>query len=284
MIAAARGSPGSSPLTRGKQKADAEALKQFGLIPAHAGKTRSSTRLSRRMGAHPRSRGENWRRVTVVRSILGSSPLTRGKPVREDHDGVRPGLIPAHAGKTFQAELEMIQERAHPRSRGENGGPVTRRGLHPGSSPLTRGKHTGLAVEHPEDGLIPAHAGKTCARWRTRTRQRAHPRSRGENPDLLGRSPDGQGSSPLTRGKRTHRGRESQGVRLIPAHAGKTSIGCVPLTIPWAHPRSRGENFPGRAGDDPGAGSSPLTRGKPRVRDCATPDRGLIPAHAGKTL
>ena len=33
---------------------------------------------------------------------------------------VRGRLIPAHAGKTFQAELEMIQDRAHPRSRGEN--------------------------------------------------------------------------------------------------------------------------------------------------------------------
>ena len=50
-----------------------------------------------------------------------------------------------------------------------------------------------------------------------------------------------------------------------------------------AHPRSRGENAERRRGGELLGGSSPLTRGKrhslqPRLRD-----RGLIPAHAGKT-
>ena len=58
-------------------------------------------------------------------------------------------------------ELDYHSGRAHPRSRGENVIWEGRVYLVEGSSPLTRGKHTGLAVEHPEDGLIPAHAGKT---------------------------------------------------------------------------------------------------------------------------
>ena len=50
--------------------------------------------------------------------------------------------------------------------------------------------------------LIPAHAGKTCALWATRTTTLAHPRSRGEN--LPEDHPEkwAAGSSPLTRGKR----------------------------------------------------------------------------------
>ena len=51
-------------------------------------------------------------------------------------------------------------------------------------------------------------------------------------------------------------------VRLIPAHAGKTSFVGMVLTAVWAHPRSRGENLarPDRTGYP--VGSSPLTRGK----------------------
>ena len=70
----------------------------------------------------------------------GSSPLTRGKPHLEPAGRDRRGLIPAHAGKTFQAELEMIQERAHPRSRGENACSTLLPLAQMGSSPLTRGK------------------------------------------------------------------------------------------------------------------------------------------------
>ena len=72
-----------------------------------------------------------------------------------------------------------------------------------------------------------------------------------------------RGSSPLTRGKLRGDEIRAAGQRLIPAHAGKTSI----------RRRRRAES----------AGSSPLTRGK---RVCALVQSGhdgLIPAHAGKT-
>ena len=50
-------------------------------------------------------------------------------------------------------------------------------------------------------GLIPAHAGKTSVQS-TRTRFiTAHPRSRGENIDLVRATHYTLGSSPLTRGK-----------------------------------------------------------------------------------
>ena len=110
-----------------------------------------------------------------------------------------------------------------------------------------------------------------------------HPRSRGEN-GLADHAADArEGSSPLTRGKRTPGGGLDALEGIIPAHAGKTPRSTGRTFPAWAHPRSRGENS--RAGSMPWAvsGSSPLTRGKLLVAVVGEPLRGLIPAHAGKT-
>ena len=111
------------------------------LIPAHAGKTPVHGHLQARQWAHPRSRGENTFKNRVASHRLGSSPLTRGKPLMvfisvflsvahprsrgENLPGPRhcPAgwrLIPAHAGKTFCSLMHCINPAAHPRSRGEN--------------------------------------------------------------------------------------------------------------------------------------------------------------------
>ena len=70
---------GSSPLTRGKQAVEGEALVCERLIPAHAGKTWSSRKVARPIRAHPRSRGENLTDCQMFATLSGSSPLTRGK-------------------------------------------------------------------------------------------------------------------------------------------------------------------------------------------------------------
>ena len=72
-------------------------------------------------------------------------------------------------------------------------------------------------------GLIPAHAGKTHPKYQPRKRYRAHPRSRGENGSGAGVGLTVPGSSPLTRGKQLGGFRVDAGLRLIPAHAGKTA-------------------------------------------------------------
>ena len=132
---------GSSPLTRGKLQTRLARPADRGLIPAHAGKTRRRRSQSMAIRAHPRSRGENCPRSSFASTRVGSSPLTRGKPAGPPRPASKPGLIPAHAGKTVHEEDTMHFIRAHPRSRGENnkGGDGT--GTSPGSSPLTRGKH-----------------------------------------------------------------------------------------------------------------------------------------------
>ena len=275
-----------------------------GLIPAHAGKTASSPPLAWRPAAHPRSRGENVVRENLCRNPSGSSPLTRGKPVRVGHAYWWSGLIPAHAGKTSSLTDRQTPRPAHPRSRGENVATEAATSTSTGSSPLTRGKPFLDLVPAEAAGLIPAHAGKTRPR-RTHPRPRgAHPRSRGENPLRLRSSAAAAGSSPLTRGKQPGSVDATDAVRLIPAHAGKTYAGCCGRCDAEAHPRSRGENtatpapgvskttaHPRSRGENshvirmsPSAfGSSPLTRGKRGGGRRSRRGGRLIPAHAGKT-
>ena len=131
------------------------------------------------------------------------------------------------------------------------------------SSPLAQGKQLVHFLSGHLLGLIHAHAGRTPRRSPPRTRRRAHPHSRGENP------------------RRTLRNLRKRG--LIPAHAGKTIQFPLPPSRGRAHPHSRGENKQLLVAAASQRGSSPLMRGKRLPRPHAPVSRGLIPAHAGKT-
>ena len=131
---------GSSPLTRGKHPDDGADGGGLGLIPAHAGKTRSHLATRGRSQAHPRSRGENSTGEYFGATSLGSSPLTRGKRFGGCGEHAVRRLIPAHAGKTPDRWERASSARAHPRSRGENHLYQAMCATEPGSSPLTRGK------------------------------------------------------------------------------------------------------------------------------------------------
>ena len=155
---------GSSPLTRGKHPPEIPPVARARLIPAHAGKTSGGIIVCHAFPAHPRSRGENRLGPACLGRVWGSSPLTRGKLVCGGDEWVHDGLIPAHAGKTVARVNPGITPPAHPRSRGENAWCASLRPSMLGSSPLTRGKPTGLMSSVPSQGLIPAHAGKTDAR------------------------------------------------------------------------------------------------------------------------
>ena len=98
-----------------------------------------------------------------------------------------------------------------------------------GSSPLTRGKLGTLTAHAINARLIPAHAGKTISLDVGKGRRKAHPRSRGENPQRNVSQTCENGSSPLTRGKHLLRAIALAALRLIPAHAGKTTrLGSTP--------------------------------------------------------
>ena len=172
---------GSSPLTRGKRTVAARRVASTGLIPAHAGKTRSGCQRSKHPPAHPRSRGENKAPRYFMPRRAGSSPLTRGKLGRGRLRRRSRGLIPAHAGKTELYTPITEGPEAHPRSRGENHRRHRAAIEAGGSSPLTRGKRGESAARVVLCGLIPAHAGKTDPLFRCECEREAHPRSRGEN-------------------------------------------------------------------------------------------------------
>ena len=274
---------GSSPLTRGKLPGGGPGSRGRRLIPAHAGKTSPCLRWRNRAWAHPRSRGENAWKLKGKAIVSGSSPLTRGKRASHPHCTRRPGLIPAHAGKTLDSANPHFRTRAHPRSRGENAVMNHPAAAALGSSPLTRGKHLVVNQAVPRRGLIPAHAGKTQIASTSGRSPGAHPRSRGENLGVARVGRGGLGSSPLTRGKHADDGAPVDSHGLIPAHAGKTPTSSASSTWTRAHPRSRGENSARTRTQENLLGSSPLTRGKRMARRSSSrPDR-LIPAHAGKT-
>ena len=234
--------PGSSPLTRGKHPRLAVRRLPRRLIPAHAGKTRPPQRESPGPEAHPRSRGENSHWPDVNTGSGGSSPLTRGKPHTRGRRPHQPGLIPAHAGKTYRVKSDNVAGRAHPRSRGENSAAYPARPSLRGSSPLTRGKRILLLTSFDEGRLIPAHAGKTRPTGLQCSRLSAHPRSRGENRIRTMTRLMRRGSSPLTRGKPYKAQWYGRTLGLIPAHAGKTPSPSYTVAGHPAHPRSRGEN------------------------------------------
>ena len=172
-------------------------------------------------------------------------------------------LIPTHAGKT-----DLL-------------GSV--RKYLPGSSPLTRGKQSGITQILDNTGSIPDHAGKTHPRCNSSNPARAHPRSRGENGLHSIPIVRALGSSPRGRGKLRTSPRVHAGGGLIPAHAGKTHPRCNSSNPARAHPRSRGENGLHSIPIVRALGSSPRGRGKLRTSPRVHAGGGLIPARAGKT-
>ncbi len=152
-----------------------------------------------------------------------------------------------------------------------------------GSSPLARGGLRRRPDRLPDHGLIPARAGRTEWLSVSRARQRAHPRSRGEDSFTSWKSATGQGSSPLARGGLETQAGTGSRPGLIPARAGRTRGLRASRSTGRAHPRSRGEDALELLAAEAAAGSSPLARGGRAVDRRRRVVRGLIPARAGRT-
>ena len=195
---------------------------------------------------------------------------------------MRRRIIPAHAGKRPGQHSSGASCGDHPRSCGEKGRRYIRiKGLH-GSSPLMRGK----VVDNSFNGLciriIPACAGKRSYPCRSHEKRRNHPRLCGEKFWLTSIRLARCGSSPLMRGKVQSTHNDTDRIRIIPAHAGKSGYDAIYRQQMWDHPRSCGEKGFVVLAFRAIAGSSPLMRGKvSRHHHCRSFHR-IIPAHAGK--
>ena len=257
---------GSSPRGRGKPVAGDRGEPGDGLIPARAGKTRTSAPSRPSPSAHPRAGGENCTGRRIRWAVRGSSPRGRGKRDNLPHRVRRVRLIPARAGKTPRSKMRPPWRPAHPRAGGENATTPMKSVRAGGSSPRGRGKpKAGFDLSFSRR-LIPARAGKTVYLTSKRPLRAAHPRAGGENPVECSTGRPHLGSSPRGRGKLATRaraaGRARPRGRLIPARAGKTSSRSRPDTRRRAHPRAGGENRRARSSTPAAPGSSPRGRGK----------------------
>ena len=275
---------GSSPLTRGARTVRRGSCSAQGIIPAHAGSTKSSPGATSSTQDHPRSRGEHVMAFAPFVIPSGSSPLTRGALLL---GGVLPDggrIIPAHAGSTMSCASLNRSLRDHPRSRGEHYCLERTTFRRRGSSPLTRGARIPADQVWDPLRIIPAHAGSTSRPRPASFPAPDHPRSRGEHPDNTHHTLDPDGSSPLTRRALVRGLRRRIRRGIIPAHAGSTVRNSTRGVTLSDHPRSRGEHlvFPRVRGKD--EGSSPLTRGALALRIRGSVKLGIIPAHAGSTM
>ena len=151
----------------------------------------------------------------------------------------------------------------HPRLRGEKsfksesvlpvlGSPPLTRGkvIYPfchvngkGSPPLTRGKVWRGQKYGATGRITPAYAGKSSSTPSATSAARDHPRLRGEKCSVQLSSFFEKGSPPLTRGKVLFRCSRTNGNRITPAYAGKSSALRFTRARPTDHPRLRGEKI-----------------------------------------
>ena len=146
---------------RGKPRSWRILPRVFGITPAGAGKTKSSSVKLFAHRDHPRRCGENYNTYSYRRIQRGSPPQVRGKLL------------------LYRSSHRMPVD--HPRRCGEN----TRARLHQpppmGSPPQVRGKPAEKTGQVYQMGITPAGAGKTCAAAISACLSQDHPRRCGEN-------------------------------------------------------------------------------------------------------
>ena len=235
----------------------------FGIIPAYAGNTNSTSHTLGTSGDHPRVCGEHHNCSILCSALLGSSPRMRGTQHCPSVRRATVWIIPAYAGNTCATIGRMTKWWDHPRVCGEHLNAVAGGNADTGSSPRMRGTLGFSATNANDAGIIPAYAGNTLVYVSRESVVRDHPRVCGEHAPTGTQAQTPTGSSPRMRGTLLRPLLKSRVVGIIPAYAGNTS--CKPLnqnTLPGSSPRMRGT-----------LSSSSL---RPR-------STGIIPAYAGNT-
>ena len=213
----------------------------------------------------------------------GSSPRSRGAPVRGEVAARAGGIIPAFAGSTASRASARRCQRDHPRVRGKHGAAEQVTTCSRGSSPRSRGAPGHSVAKAVVGGIIPAFAGSTGFRAGRRLDSRDHPRVRGEHFSTKVFSRSASGSSPRSRGALRALPLREFACGIIPAFAGSTETMRASWAKPRDHPRVRGEHLAGLLGLCCPAGSSPRSRGALRRHALAARLAGIIPAFAGST-
>ena len=130
---------GSSPRMRGTQVFRNRLRTVFGIIPAYAGNTNSTSHTLGTSGDHPRVCGEHRLAICSLGMSMGSSPRMRGTRLLLVFQVIRAGIIPAYAGNTMTSYVPALFHRDHPRVCGEHVISDSSGGTRLGSSPRMRG-------------------------------------------------------------------------------------------------------------------------------------------------
>ena len=213
---------GSSPHTRGLRPTAPSPAGAQRIIPAHAGFTCRNRLVPPLHRDHPRTRGVYGDLALTGEHVAGSSPHTRGLLLLPSVSLVLCWIIPAHAGFTACPLGAAWPAGDHPRTRGVYSLRPARRSTPAGSSPHTRGLRVGAPHGGCDGGIIPAHAGFTCASLSGAPLVSDHPRTRGVYHSTTSPRPWPPGSSPHTRGLHLMILSVCPPARIIPAHAGFT--------------------------------------------------------------
>ena len=158
---------GSPPRVRGKPRESLRDIEKLRITPARAGKTRSAGMVSVAQTDHPRACGENWVFSVSEKTVRGSPPRVRGKPMLTAIPSPPHRITPARAGKTNRRSRRRPRRKDHPRACGENVFSLLSKRNATGSPPRVRGKRGKLLLIARVRGITPARAGKTCSETRT---------------------------------------------------------------------------------------------------------------------
>ena len=151
-----------------------------------------------------------------------------------------------------------------------------------GRSPRTRGSLALSRQVLPDDGSIPAYAGKPHRHAAAPVEARVDPRVRGEAGSTRTRRNRRCGRSPRTRGSHLGVVAGRTQVGSIPAYAGKPEESTKARHARAVDPRVRGEAARRRCASRSASGRSPRTRGSPAHQFALQVLGGSIPAYAGK--
>ena len=173
---------------------------------------------------HPRVCGEQQAPWYRTPRRLGSSPRVRGAASAMRLILIFIGIIPACAGSSYHGAVAAAQARDHPRVCGEQIAKAVQTIINAGSSPRVRGAGKPCNVWDFSNGIIPACAGSSMARYGVSPDVRDHPRVCGEQ---LAENLDAllvKGSSPRVRGAAAIARVDDAGRGIIPACAGSSAF------------------------------------------------------------
>ena len=270
-----------SPPTRGSVVAACLRIVEEQVLPAHAGVSRCRQAASRSCRCAPRPRGGQSRRGEAGDGTYVCSPPTRGSVDSGPHAAAVESVLPAHAGVSRSAVIELVRGCGAPRPRGGQSERRNRIGSRLRCSPPTRGSVGGGGGPVAVALVLPAHAGVSRgspARARDRF---CAPRPRGGQSRVGSLRRTRARCSPPTRGSVGACATGQASPRVLPAHAGVSRLPERPSRRRSGAPRPRGGQSFAQSLSGKLPQCSPPTRGSVVRAPPTVRVENVLPAHAG---